>query len=92
MSPFMRPDAEGIQHVNIIRIVEQLIGAGISALIILYGGYVLLGERVDAATETMKQHIIADNIDSKEFRELMQAQQAMTIRHETVLRQEGLLK
>jgi len=92
MAPFMMREADGTQHVNLIRIVEQLVGAGISALIILYGGYVLLGERVDNATQTMQQHIRMDVENQRDMNKIMKDQSEALVRHETILRQQGLLK
>jgi len=99
MAPYMLDTEDGRQKVNIIRLVEQALGAAVSGAFILYGGYLVLGERVDAMTdkveiiaEAVTTHIRMDMQTQKEVQSWRLEQHAILTRHETVLRQEEILK
>ena len=92
MAPFMKSNANGTQAVNGIRIIEQLIGAGVGAAIVLYVGHAVLVQRVDTVAESVERHIDSDIIHQKELRKWMETQRDHVITHETVLRQNNLLK
>ncbi len=90
--PFMKDQQNGTIAVNTIRIVEQLVGAVISSLIILGGGYYALVEKLDNTTTVMSEHVKMDIEKQKDLHDWMIKQKEITVRHNTVLRQEGLLK
>jgi len=99
MAPFTIQHSNGKASVNTIRIVEQLIGTAVGACIILYGGYMVLGEkvdnataRIDAASIAIQEHVKMDSQKQADLHEWMMQQNAIVTKHETIMKQEGLMK
>ncbi len=92
MTPFMAIQPDGKQKVNIIRLVEQALSGAVYGLIILYGGYLVLGEKVDTINAIVKSHVASDMIVQRELQAWRLEQHELIVRHDTILRQEGILK